>query len=93
MLRKNQVKAKKKKNQNLAKIMLAATVEPEDQRYLKQLTKHEGKRGPRKEDTHLRLGKNQCAYCKEEGHWDNECPKSGRLREAVPTLAIKENSD
>ena len=21
------------------------------------------------------LGKNQCAYCKEIGHWKNECPK------------------
>jgi len=79
MLRKNQVKAKKKKNQNLAKIMLAATVEPEDQRYLKQLTKHEGKRGPRKEDTHLRLGKNQCAYCKEEGHWANEMSQKWKV--------------
>lgn len=22
-----------------------------------------------------RLGRNQCAYCKEEGHWRNECPR------------------
>lgn len=21
------------------------------------------------------LGQNQCAYCKQEGHWKNECPK------------------
>lgn len=35
------------------------------------------------------LGKNQCAYCKEEGHWKRECPK----RLAKKALALQEDSD
>ena len=26
------------------------------------------------------LKKDQCAYCKEQGHWKNECPKSDSRR-------------
>lgn len=36
-----------------------------------------------------RLSKNQCAYCKEEGHWAMSVPKNGRMREVVPTIAIR----
>jgi hypothetical protein len=26
------------------------------------------------------LGKNQCTYCKEEGHWKNECPNKKKRK-------------
>jgi len=35
----------------------------------------------------LQLAQDQCAICKERGHWKKECPKAGELG---PTLrAIK----
>jgi hypothetical protein len=32
------------------------------------------KRGPNRREWRNPLGKNQHTYCKEEGHWKNECP-------------------
>lgn len=58
--------------------------EPEDQgRYLKQLTKYKSKRGPRKWDI--------CPIVKMPIGLDH--PKKERLREAVPTMTVKEDSD
>jgi hypothetical protein len=31
------------------------------------------KGGPNRRERRNPLGKDQCAYCKEEGHWKNEC--------------------
>lgn len=36
------------------------------------------------------LDRDQCAYCKEKGHWKNECPNKGREK---PILALNEDSD
>ena len=47
----------------------------EKRRHLKKLASGTGKEdgpGPRRE--HPKLNKNQCAYCKEEGHWVKDCP-------------------
>lgn len=68
--------------------------EPENgRRHLKHLTNSEGRGGPRKGVTCPQLGKNQCAYCKEEGHWAKECPKEVKSRETVINMTIKEDSD
>lgn len=55
---------------------MAATAEPRERhQQLKQLS--EDKRSERRPKNQSRqpMGKNQCAYCKEEGHWVRDCPK------------------
>uniref|UniRef100_A0A8C3T6Q0 CCHC-type domain-containing protein n=1 Tax=Chelydra serpentina TaxID=8475 RepID=A0A8C3T6Q0_CHESE len=37
--------------------------------------KAKGRSGPPGKGRGPRLGRNQCAICKEEGHWKNECPR------------------
>lgn len=36
-----------------------------------------------------KLGKDQCAYCKEEGHWAKECPKNRNKRDVLAGLGRK----
>ena len=66
-----------RQTRNLARILLATTMgDPrERRRHLKKLAsgapKEDGP-GPRRERP--KLNKNQCAYCKEEGHWVKSCP-------------------
>ena len=68
-----QAKAADRQTRNTARILLAATV-PDSEKRERQLRRlaAEGKSRPRTQPT---LGKNQRAYCKEEGHWARECPK------------------
>ena len=50
--------------------------DPEERRrHLKKLASGTGKEdGPGPHRERPKLNKNQCAYCKEEGHWVKECP-------------------
>ena len=68
-----QAKAADRQTRNMECILLAATVPDsgERERQLCHLAA-EGKSRPRMRPA---LGKNQCAYCKEKGHWAKECPK------------------
>jgi hypothetical protein len=48
------------------------------------------KGGPNRRERRNPLGKNQCTYCKEEGHWKNECPnKKKKEKEIVAMGAAK----
>jgi hypothetical protein len=48
------------------------------------------KRGPNRREERNPMGKRQCTYCKEEGHWKNECPnKKKREKERVTVAATK----
>ena len=48
----------------------------------------DGKRGP-KERRKGPIGFNQCAYCREEGHWRKECPSHRReSRSEIPGRAM-----
>ena len=38
------------------------------------------RRGEKEKPKRQALKKDQCAYCKEQGHWQNECPKRDRRR-------------
>uniref|UniRef100_A0A8C4WP03 CCHC-type domain-containing protein n=1 Tax=Gopherus evgoodei TaxID=1825980 RepID=A0A8C4WP03_9SAUR len=40
-----------------------------------------GRTGSQEKGRGTRLGRNQCAICKEEGHWKNECPRRHDRRE------------
>jgi hypothetical protein len=64
-----------KQTRQLAKILLASTVElPGDRAcQLRRLTADSGKRGPT--GGCPKLQKNQCAYCRKLGHWIKECPE------------------
>lgn len=55
--------------------------------HLNQMVSEErGKRTLRMESAPY-LRKNQCAYCKEVGHWARECPKKKKL---IQTLALED---
>ena len=86
-----EAKAADGQTRNLAHILLAATV-PDSGEREHQLCRlaAEGKGHPH---TQPALGKNQCAYCKEEGHWAKKCPKKKKGPRKTPILALKELSD
>jgi hypothetical protein len=52
------------------------------------------KGGPNRREWRNPLGKNQCVYCKEEGHWKNECTnkkkKKGKRKSDVAATKSKE---
>ncbi|EGV94693.1 Gag polyprotein [Cricetulus griseus] len=69
----------KKQNQELAKIL--ATVV--------QGSKHRpGQTGNLGDKRRTRVERNQCAYCKEKGHWVKHCPKNPR-RKPTPILPLE----
>ena len=68
---KEQDEREKKKTKDLAKIL--ATVVRQDQGH---------REGNRKRPP---LDKDQCAYCKEKGHWARDCPKNPRSKKAPGT--------
>ncbi|XP_055267220.1 uncharacterized protein LOC129546355 isoform X2 [Moschus berezovskii] len=86
-----QAKAADRQMRNMARILLAASAASpgERERQIQRLAA-EGKDRPR---MHPPLGKNQCAYCKEEGHWAKECPKKKKRQPKAPILAMDELSD
>jgi hypothetical protein len=54
----------------------------------------EGQRGgPNMKGWKNPLGRNQCAYCKEEGHWKNECPNKGKKGEEKVTVAASKSKE
>ena len=72
-----QTKLSDRQTRNLAKILLATTMDDpqERRRHLKKLASGTGKEdGPGPHRERPKLNKNQCAYCKEEGHWVKSCP-------------------
>jgi biotin synthase-like enzyme len=50
-----------------------------------------GREAPTGENGKTLWEKNQCTYCKEEGHWKNECPnkKKKKEKERVTVAAAK----
>ena len=72
-----QTKLSDRQTRNLAKILLATTMDDpqERRRHLKKVASGTGKKdGPGPPWERPKLNKNQCAYGKEEGHWVKSCP-------------------
>ncbi|XP_035302986.1 uncharacterized protein LOC113836465 [Cricetulus griseus] len=69
----------KKRNQELAKI-LATVVQGSEHR--------PGQTGNLGDKRRTRVERNQCAYCKEKGHWVKHCPKNPR-RKPTPILPLE----
>lgn len=70
----------KRQEKNLTRILAAVVSErgPRDRQ-----TGNLGNRAPRApRDRRPPLDKDQCAYCKEKGHWARECPRKKNFREA-----------
>ncbi|XP_021104403.1 uncharacterized protein LOC106007844 [Heterocephalus glaber] len=88
-----QVKADNHQTRNLARILLATTVGElrECERHLRKIVAEGQGKGEHRDRP--RSGKNQCAYCKEEGHWARECPKKPGSCPKAPILAMDELSD
>ena len=75
-LEEQQTKLSNRQTQNLAKILLATTMDDpqEKRRHLKKLASGTSKEdGPGPHWERPKLNKNQCAHCKEEGHWVKDC--------------------
>lgn len=65
--REDPTKATHELTQKMAKVLLAQEGRAETKGKGNRKTPQGKKRAP--------LGKDQCAYCKEEGHWKKDCPK------------------
>lgn len=80
-----ELKREKRQEKNLTRILAAVASEKQPGKGRNR----QGNLGDRPP-----LDKDQCAYCKERGHWKRECPKRQDKRtEAKPILALHEDSD
>lgn len=91
--------ASSKQTRDLARILLATTADfPEERdRRLRQLADDARKGKSTTKGGKQRLQKDQCAYCKEIGHWARDCPKraggKGSKTDRVKVLELDELSD
>ena len=91
--------ASRKQTRDLARILLATTADsPEEQdSRLRQLADDARKGKGTTKRGKQRLQKDQCAYCKEIGHWAQDCPKrasgKGGKTDRVNVLELDELSD
>ena len=91
--------ASSKQIRDLARILLAITADsPEERdRRLRQLADDARKGKGTTKGGKQRLQKDQCAYCKEIGHWARDCPKragrKGSKTDRVKVLELDELSD
>ncbi|XP_029787213.1 uncharacterized protein LOC115284895 isoform X1 [Suricata suricatta] len=75
---KKEIQKEKRLEKSLTRI-LAAVVDKQDQGKPKQIGNLGNKRGNRRP----LLDKDQCAYCKEKGHWAKECPQKKSLQKVL----------
>lgn len=75
----------KREEKRLTRILAAAVGEKTGQK-----KKQEGQKGKRQGGNRPPLDRDQCAYCKEKGHWKSECPQKPKKD---PVLALHEDSD
>ena len=90
-----QNKLRDRQTRNLAKILLATTMDDprERRRHLKKLASGTGKEdGPGPCRERPKLNENQCAYCKEEGHWVKDCPNK-RSKAPAKILEMEDLDD
>uniref|UniRef100_A0ABI7ZV80 CCHC-type domain-containing protein n=1 Tax=Felis catus TaxID=9685 RepID=A0ABI7ZV80_FELCA len=91
--------ASSKQTRDLARILLATTADSpkERDRRLRQLADDARKGKGTTKRGKQRLQKDQCAYCKEIGHWARDCPKraggKGSKTDRVKVLELDELSD
>lgn len=91
------MKANKMHTYTMAEILRALTADsPEEKiRLLRHLAEDKSKRTS--SERRPRLQRNQCAYCKEMGHWVKDCPKKlpnkGQYPERAHMLELGEFSD
>ena len=90
-LEEKQAKVADFQTRNTAGILLAATVPDSGER--ERPLCHLAAKGKSRPHTRPALGKNQCACCKEEGHWAKQCPKKKKGPQKTPILAVGELSN
>ena len=85
-----QTRATNRQTRNMARILLAAiSAQPnEREKRLRQLAEGKPKPNPQGKP---KLGRNQRAYCKQEGHWVKDCPK--KFKQGTNVLAVGDLSD
>lgn len=89
-----QTRENDRQTQNLAKILIAATTSGPRERESQLrgiLTEPIPGKDPR--PSGRRLNSNQCAYCKEKGHWIRSCPKRRPQAPGAQILEIKKIDD
>lgn len=67
----------KKRHKEMTKVLATVVAQNRDK------DREESKLGDQRK---IPLGKDQCAYCKEKGHWVRDCPKRPRKKPADSTL-------
>lgn len=78
-------KRDRRQERNLTKILAAVIGKTETDRPEKGQSGYLGNRA-RRRDQRPQLEKDQCAYCKEKGHWARECPKKKPRKPKVLAL-------
>lgn len=72
----------KRRNRELSRIL--ATVVNNNQKIVQELEPNkQSKNWRNKNRTQIRT--NQCAYCKETGHWIKDCPNRSQIRQDKPS--------
>ena len=72
---------------NLTKILAAVVGEGKSEKGQLEYLGNRARRPPGGQ--RLQLEKDQCAYCKEKGHWARECPK--KRQRGPKVLALEED--
>ena len=74
---------------------MKATQDERDKRRTREINKvlatvvTQGARTKEQSGTRVRLERDQCAYCKEKGHWAKECPKKKKeARGPCPQISL-----
>lgn len=78
-LEEKQIKTGKTLNRDLARVILANNASDPGERkcQLQWIVRGKETKGG------CQSGKNQCAYCEEEGHWARDCPKKKQAKVMV----------
>lgn len=84
-------KRERRQEKNLTRILAAVVGERGQEQYKGRRSGNLG--NPSNLGSRTPLDKDQCAYCKEKGHWKRECPKKKREGPARRIMALEEEED
>ncbi|KAK1337341.1 hypothetical protein QTO34_001967 [Cnephaeus nilssonii] len=90
---KQREKEKERRQEKQLTRILAVAIGDKPRQNTLQQNRQGNKRGTSLGGGRQPLGRDQCAYCKENGHWKNDCPKRNKDKGSKSVLALHEDSD